>query len=712
MLLAQRDSLKLLSWILVAAVLAPAFIFAASAWSGYRTAFQLADRQVLRSRDVVHEHAVKVFETIDRTVALMEEVASRTGNDGLKADEEQLHLRLKQIVGGLPQIKSAWIFDATGHSIANSLIAPSPQIDFSDRDYFRVHADNPTSGLFVGEVLQPRPPYGGEKFFSVSRRRNNPDGSLGGVIQISTLPDYFESFYERMGGDGGAYYALARDDGALLARLPRAEQPSRLQSGPLGRQLREGSERGLVTVTSPTDGRERRIAFARLPGYPMYVLAGVETAAVRAAWLRWTGTLLAFGLPATAALIALIVLARRRTQSMYEESARRANAEEVLRQTQRMEALGQLTGGVAHDFNNLLMIISGAAQQLRNQPLSDRMMRPLTMIETATQRATSLTAKLLSFARRRTLTPRVVDIGEYVLQFDVALRHSLRSDIVLRYEGIRSGLNARVDPDELEIALINLAANARDAMPEGGELEISLGTRSFAHADGPDGLSGDFVTLAVADTGIGISEVNQGRIFEPFFTTKAPGKGTGLGLSQAYGFAKQSGGALTLRSQLGKGAHFTLFLPRTAEQVSTAASDRSVSSIRPQSGQRALLVEDNEEVAEVASAYLAQLGYRAESVGDADAALRKLRDETFDLVLSDIVMPGGLGGFDLARIVREHHAELPLVLATGYSDKAGEALREGFVLLPKPYTPAGLARAIEQARKPSLGRNTSEAQQA
>jgi two-component system NtrC family sensor kinase len=696
---AQRDSLRQLNWILAAAIVAPAVVFTFVAWSGYRTALDLADRQVLRARDVAREHAIKVFETIDSTVELMEEVASRYSDDSLRSDEPKLHVRLKQIVEGLPQIKSAWIFDPSGHSIANSIALPSPQIDFSDRDYFRAHVQNGNSGLFIGEVLTPRPPYGGDPFFSVSRQRTQTNGGFGGVIQISALPAYFEAFYATMGGEGGAYYALLRQDGAVLARLPKAEAPVRLRpDGPLAKAVSAGQEAGLVTALSGSDGRERRIAFVRVPGYPLYVLAGIETAAVRAAWLRWLGGLVVFGLPVTAAFIALIFLARRRTARMYAEAGLRAAAEDTLRQTQRMEALGQLTGGVAHDFNNLLMIIGGAAQQLRNQPLSDRMGRSVAMIETATKRAVSLTGKLLSFARRRTLTPRVVDIGEYVFEFDVALRQSLRPDIVLRYDGIRSGLNARVDPDELEIALINLAANARDAMPDGGELVVSLGTETFGQGSGPDGLAGDFVTLRISDTGIGISEENKARIFEPFFTTKPAGKGTGLGLSQAYGFARQSGGALTLDSAPGKGAAFTLYLPRTAEQERAVDESQRQNGFRAAPGERALLVEDNDDVAQVAADYLAQLGYRVERAANVDSALRRLRDDGFNLVVSDIVMPGGLNGLDLAHAVREHHGELPLVLASGYSDKANEALSEGFVLLRKPFTSGALAEAIESAR--------------
>jgi len=698
-LTAQRDSLRQLAWILVAAIVAPALVFAFTAWFGYQTAFTLADRQLFRARDVAQEHAEKVFETIDRTIALMEEVVSNHSLESLRADEAKLHTRLKEIVAGLPQIKSVWIFDHTGHSIANSITSPSPQINFADRDYFAFHVDGDKSRLFVGEVLEPRPPYGGDAFFSISRRRTAPDGSFAGVIQISVLPDYFVSFYERIANEDGAYYALVRDDGAFLARYPRADRRGSLQPGrPLSSSIAAGIPRGLVTTTSSIDGRERRIGFARIPNYPIYVLAGIDVSAVQTAYLRWLGALLAFGIPATAAVIALIFLAWRRTRRMYAEASLRAEAEAALRQTQRMEALGQLTGGVAHDFNNLLMIIGGAIQQLRNQPLSDRATRSLSMIDTATKRAASLTSKLLSFARRRPLAPKIIDLGEFILDFDPALKQSLRPDIILRYEGIRPGLYANVDPDELEITLINLAVNARDAMPDGGELSVSLASDRFGSGEGPDGLEGEFVVIRFADTGVGISEENRSRIFEPFFTTKDAGKGTGLGLSQAYGFARQSSGTLSLQSTVGKGATFSLLLPRSTEAPPALHELAELNLPKVAAGERALLVEDNDDVAEVATRYLTEFGYRVERAADTNDAFKKLREGKFQLALSDIVMPGGLDGLDLARVIREYHPELPLILATGYSDKAEQSQREGFFLLPKPYSLSTLAHAINVAR--------------
>lgn len=703
MLTAQRDSLRQLWLILGAAIFVPVVLFGYAAWSSYLTANNVAERQIERTRDVVSEHALKVFETVDRSIALVDEVVRAIPADELRAREPALHARLKQIVAQSPQIKSLWVFGANGRSIANSLMLPSPSIDFSDRDYFSSHVEDPGNGLFIGEVLRPRPPYGGEDFFSISRRRNAADGSFEGVIQVSMLRDYFETFYDRIGREDGSYLALLRSDGAVLARHPAGAETSRLDPrSPLGLALKSGAESGALTGTSPADGVTRRLGYARLPNYPAYVVAGYDTAQIRTAWERWLGGYLLFGVPATVALVGVVLLAQRRTRRFYAEATRRQAAEAALRQAQRLEALGQLTGGVAHDFNNLLMVIGGSAQQLRKHPEGPKAVRSLEMIDTAVRRATSLTQKLLAFARRRALAPKVIDLGMYLGEFREVLTRSLRSDIVIRCEGMVPGLAVEIDPDELEVALLNLAVNARDAMPDGGDLVISLASHSFARGRGPDGIGGDFVAIRVADSGVGIDPQMRSRIFEPFFTTKAPGKGTGLGLSQVYGFARQSGGAVEVESEPGKGATFVLYLPRSRKSLTPAAATPVGESHAAAPGAKALLVEDNNEVAEIAAGYLAQLGYGVIHAPNVDEALRLLHDGSdFEFVLSDIVMPGGLSGLDLARTIRLQHAGLPIILASGYSERAEAARRDGFVLLTKPYSLANLMHAIQDALRES-----------
>ena len=697
MLIAQRDSLRQLWLILWAAIFVPVVLFGYTAWSGYRAAHDVADRQIVRTRDVVSEHALKVFETIDRSIALVDEIVQAIPPDELPAREPELHARLKQIVAESPQMKSLWVFGANGRSIANSLLLPSPALDFSDRDYFSSHIDTPGKDLFVGDVLRPRAPYGGVDFFGISRRRNAPDGGFAGVIQVSMLPEYFKAFYDRIGREDGAYLALLREDGVILARHPAATEVLRLDpQSPLGSALAAKSESGILTGTLRADGVIRRIAYARLPNYPVYVVAGYDTGQIRAAWTRWLGGYLLFGVPATAALVGVVLLAQHRTRRFYAEAARRQAAEAALRQAQRLEALGQLTGGVAHDFNNLLMVIGGSAQLLRKHRDGPKASRSLDMIETAVRRASALTQKLLAFARRRALAPKVIDLGVYLADFREVLVRSLRSDIVIRCEGLVPGLAVEIDPDELEVALLNLAVNARDAMPDGGDLVIELASHSFARERGPDGIGGDFVVIRVSDSGVGIDPEIRIRIFEPFFTTKAPGKGTGLGLSQVYGFAKQSGGAVEVESYPGKGTTFVLYLPRSRKSLTPVVAPVEENHAAAP-GAKALLVEDNKEVAEIAGGYLTQLGYGVTHAQNVDEALRLLRDtRDFEFVLSDIVMPGGLSGLDLAQTVRAQHAGLPVILATGYSERAEAARRDGFLLLAKPYSLETLMRAIQQ----------------
>jgi two-component system NtrC family sensor kinase len=384
----------------------------------------------------------------------------------------------------------------------------------------------------------------------------------------------------------------------------------------------------------------------------------------------------------------------------------RKRAEEALRQSQRMEAIGQLTGGVAHDFNNLLMVISGAAQKLaRSVPHADdaSAARPLDMIATAVKRGQNLTGHLLSFARRQTLESTVFDLKDTLPKLSEMLRRSLRGDIEIRTSAPECPCRVRADQGELELALLNLGVNARDAMPDGGVLSLSVRKVTLAGEAEPDRLRGEFVIIELRDTGVGIAPDALPRVFDPFFTTKGAGKGTGLGLSQVYGFAKQSGGAATIRSMPGRGTTVALYLPSTDEPIRTEPAEAGAEPAAPSSGNgTVLLVEDNEEVASVSAAYLEQLGYVVDYAASGSIALQKLRGRgSYDLVFSDILMPGALAGIELARIVREFHPEVPILLTTGYSEKAQQAVHDGFCIVQKPYDLQSLSKAIREIRSKS-----------
>jgi PAS domain S-box-containing protein len=388
----------------------------------------------------------------------------------------------------------------------------------------------------------------------------------------------------------------------------------------------------------------------------------------------------------------------------------RKRAEEALRQSQRMEAIGQLTGGVAHDFNNLLMVINGAAEKVKRSVPDKQVSLPLEMIAMAVKRGSKLTSQLLSFARRQTLETEVIDLTKTLPHIGEMLKRSLRGDIEIKAFAPDRICRARVDPGELELALLNLGVNARDAMPNGGVLSLAVRHVRLSGEAEVDGLRGEFIAIELMDCGIGIAPEVLPRVFDPYFTTKDAGKGTGLGLSQVYGFAKQSGGTAIIQSKLGRGTTVSIYLPATGEAVPAERKHPILADqIQSQAG-TVLLVEDNEDVATVSAGYLEQLGYTVEVAMNGSDALRKLQGgPSYNLVFSDLLMPGSVAGLELARVVRGNHPHIPILLTTGYSQKAQEAVREGFSILRKPYDLQSLFKAICELRAKSVAPSASRA---
>jgi PAS domain S-box-containing protein len=358
-----------------------------------------------------------------------------------------------------------------------------------------------------------------------------------------------------------------------------------------------------------------------------------------------------------------------------------------LAQSQKLDALGQLTGGVAHDFNNLLMVISGSLNALKKVAGNDpKALRAVQAIDAASQRGAALTSQLLSFARRQSVNPQTVDVRGCIYSMRDVLDTGLGSAIELQIEAGDGLWPITVDAAEFETALVNLVINARDAMPQGGKVTVQA---SNVFLD--DGASkGDFVAIKVKDTGTGIPDDVLAKIFDPFFTTKPIGKGTGLGLSQVHGFVHQAGGAIAVDSELGKGTTFTISLPR-----STAGRKKRPGKSSRRGTGTVLLVEDNPEVAIASTGLLEELGYAVRWASDVDSALSEIAADGIDLVLSDIVMPGKMDGLALARILKKKHPGLPILLASGYSEAAQNAAAE-FPILRKPYQIHELNEALSR----------------
>ncbi|WFU38014.1 PAS domain S-box protein [Bradyrhizobium sp. CB82] len=356
-----------------------------------------------------------------------------------------------------------------------------------------------------------------------------------------------------------------------------------------------------------------------------------------------------------------------------------------LAESQKFDALGQLTGGVAHDFNNLLMIISGSLHVLKRGTEQDaKRERAISAIDTATKRGAALTAQLLTFARRQSVNPQAIHFGERIKAIREVLHAGVGSPVRLTFDIDRDIWPIRADVSELETALLNLVINARDAMPDGGT--VTIGAHNVVLSEPL--LVGEFVAIKVADTGLGMPSDVLDKIFEPFFTTKPVGKGTGLGLSQVHGFAHQAGGTVKVDSELGRGTTFTILLPREMSEPQREAA------IAPSRGSgTVLLVEDNPDVALVSTGLLEQLGYRVRRVADAEEALREVEQDGVDFVFSDIVMPGKMDGLTLAHRLRQIRPGLPILLATGYSDAAAD-VRGDFPILRKPYEIHELSDAI------------------
>ncbi len=412
-------------------------------------------------------------------------------------------------------------------------------------------------------------------------------------------------------------------------------------------------------------------------------------------WLQWTMT----------ESNGLIYVVGRNVTKEKEAAASLERAQQQAAHLQKMDAIGQLTGGIAHDFNNLLMIVSGHAQSLRNRLKEPRDNRALQAIEMAAARGENLTRQLLSFSRTLPLSPTVISPTAAVHAIRDVLAGSMHVNIEFVIDVAPETWPVHVDKSELELALVNLAVNARDAMPDGGRIVIAAENARLEAAQSPEGVSGNFVAVSVSDEGCGIPRDLLPRVVEPFFTTKSPDKGTGLGLSQVYGFARRSGGTVAIDSEVGRGTKVTIYLPRSyaaAEEPSLQDNAEYLASDR----QTILVVEDNADVRKVAVSLLHQLGYRTAEVETAADALDVLTSEkTVDLVFSDVVLPGQTDGLALARLIVRRFPRIPVVLTTGYTklfDNEPE-----FPVLRKPYQRSALGLVLHKTLNPSVARKSA-----
>ena len=385
-------------------------------------------------------------------------------------------------------------------------------------------------------------------------------------------------------------------------------------------------------------------------------------------------------------------------RQLAAQIAEREKAESALRQAQRLEAVGQLTSGVAHDFNNLLTVVMGNVEQLRRGETDPKVLRRLDMMSEASVRGARLTAQMLAFSRRQKLEPRAVDLNETVRSMGDMLQSAIGGSVQIEPPQLAPDLwSAMIDPTQIELVILNLAINARDAMAVGGRLTIRTENVTVGDPQRPEEpAAGDYVVVSVADTGSGMTDQVLGRAFEPFFTTKEVGKGSGLGLSQVFGLAKQSGGGVRNDTEIGKGTVIRVFLPRAElAPVADPLPSGELQTARA-SGLIVMVVDDDETVREVTANFLDDLGYEVIEAGSGGAALEQLeRHPKIDAVILDFAMPG-MNGADLARELRLRRPGAPILFATGYAD--AEALTDigDHLIVHKPFTQVELARKLSR----------------
>jgi PAS domain S-box-containing protein len=471
--------------------------------------------------------------------------------------------------------------------------------------------------------------------------------------------------------------ALAEMEGGLAAGQVASGYRARLPDGTVRHVLSQG------VVVRDADGAPLRL---------IGVFADeTERRRAEAALRQVNETLEARVAERTAALTQAV-------DALHAEALERTQAEAALRQSQKMEAVGQLTGGIAHDFNNMLQGISGSLELMRRRVAQGRAEEVARYVEGASatvERAAALTNRLLAFARRQALQPRLVDPNELIRGMAELIRRTVGPGVAVDLRLGDGAWSVLCDPNQLENVLLNLAINARDAMPEGGRLTIETAGMHLTRADvaGQDGAKpGDYVKIGIADNGTGMDEATVARAFEPFFTTKPLGQGTGLGLSQIYGFVRQSGGVVRLDSAPGRGTTVCLHLPRHEQARGAEAAGPVDPAEAPQTGagRTVLLVEDEAQVRGVAAETLRDLGYHVLEAGDGSAALRVLQDSfdsRVDLLVTDVGLPGGLNGRQMAEIARERRPGLPVLFITGYAGGALEKqLAPGMEVIAKPFS--------------------------
>ena len=694
----------------VSLVLALALPLLLATWFSWHRRVQVLEeinRTASRSVLALEQHAANMLDVHMLVLRQLDDLThGKSGNQVI--GDSRLKDSVTSLTREFPQISVVGLADADGRIWLSSVAGATVNATVADRDYFLVHKNDATKGLYISEPFTGR--LNGARQFSISLRRSTSSGGFDGIIFATVQLKHFIQFWEHFAPSSNYLIPLVRNDGIVIARYPFSDSPPRRNpQDPFMTHLRE-SPQGLYTAVSPVDGIERINAYSQIKSYPLYISFSVDKAFVLRSW-RHNSTLAASMAVFLALLLAAFWLSVVRQLHQQKVSAtrwrviaedlklevgRRKDAEEAMRQSQKMEAVGQLAGGIAHDFNNLLAALVGNLQLMRrrlDQGTVNDLPRYVAAAESITSKAGAMTQRLLAFSRRQTLAPAPLDVKERIESMRELITQTVGPSINVRTAFSQDTCNTLCDPNQLDSAMLNLAINARDAMPGGGDLTITV-TREYLTAVEAAAFQlpakPPYVVVRVKDSGAGMAHEIIQRAFEPFFTTKPAGQGTGLGLSMVYGFVTQSGGQVKIDSHPGAGTDVAIYLPAYDGQM--PASTRALEAIGtcpPRGEVCILLVDDEIAVREPLAELLTELGYLVTQAGDGAQGLALLRSsQRVDLLISDVGLPGHMNGRQLADAGRKLRPELKVLFITGYADKAASAgglAGQGMEVMIKPF---------------------------
>ena len=696
----SRRTVRLIQGLMAMSVLVPVIGIGLVIWQDRNAVLRAAERHVEQSVDILHEHTLKVFEIHD---LVLDKIAMRT--DGLDwatiSGSPAIAEFLASAIAHIRHVSSIWLIDRDGKvRLSSNPSQDTAGVTVENREYFLAERDNPAP-TFISKPYMGR--LSPKALFGVARRRSTENGAFDGVIRISVPVEYFERLFVSFEPDERHRIVLVRADGEVLASDP--PPPGEVARFPESSLLMQAITAGSLSHSwqvSPMDGREHLFSWRKLDRYPLYVAYAIDKQIALQPWYKHVRLYGMISLVAAVTLFLVSWLALRYTRREQElvqlaaqEADGRLRAEASLQQVRKLEAVGQLTGGVAHDFNNLLTTILGNAERAQRQTQRDKQLQCLRNIEHAASNGARLVHHLLAFARKQRLDPQPTDLNETVLQLAEMLESTLGARIRITTELEATPWLAVADASQIETAILNVVLNARDAMPSGGRLTII--TANVAADDPsrpPDIEPCDYVMVAVGDNGVGMTDDIRARVFEPFFTTKEVGKGSGLGLSQVYGMARQSGGTVTIESAPERGTTVRLYIPRAASQRAVRTERPRAEDRRISTGATVLVVDDDFQVRNFVADSLTESGYRTIEAPDGRAALHILDDEVVDLAVIDLAMPG-MDGRELARYARQRRKDLPILFMTAYVEgDLVDALKDQ-PLLMKPFRATALAKEID-----------------